>query len=56
MVNAVFSSLAIYFMCTLRLPKTMIKQIDRYRRQCLWRGADINTRKPLRQLVERSRH
>jgi hypothetical protein len=46
MVNAVFSSLATYYMCTLKLPKTVINQIDKLRRHCLWRGADINAKKP----------
>jgi hypothetical protein len=46
MVNAVFSSLPTYYMCTLKLPKTVIKQIDKLRRHCLRRGADINAKKP----------
>jgi hypothetical protein len=46
MVNAIFSSLPTYYMCTLRLPLIVIKQIDKYRRHCLWRGADINAKKP----------
>jgi hypothetical protein len=46
MVNAVFSSLPTFYMCTLKLPKTVIKQIDKLRRHCLWRGADINAKKP----------
>jgi hypothetical protein len=45
MVNAVFS-LPTYYMCTLKLPKTVIKHIDKLRRHCLWRGADINAKKP----------
>jgi hypothetical protein len=47
MVNAVFFSLPTYYMCTLKLPKTVIKHIDKFRRHCLWRGADINAKKPL---------
>jgi hypothetical protein len=46
MVNAVFSSLPTYYMCTLKLPKTVIKHIDKFRRHCLWRGADITAKKP----------
>jgi hypothetical protein len=46
MVNAVFSSLPTYYMCTLKLPKTVIKHIDKFRRHCLWRGADLNAKKP----------
>jgi hypothetical protein len=31
-------------MCTLELPKAIIKQIDKLRKNCLWRGSDINGR------------
>jgi hypothetical protein len=33
-------------MCTFKLPKTVIKQIDKFRQHCLWRGSDINAKKP----------
>lgn len=46
MTNAVLSSLLTFFMCTPVLPKAVIKQIDKYRKYCLWRGSDINARKP----------
>jgi hypothetical protein len=45
MVNAVFSSLSTYYMCTLKLPKTVIKHIDKLGWHCLWRGADLNAKK-----------
>jgi len=32
-------------MCSIALPKTVIKQIDKYRKNCLWRGAAENVRK-----------
>jgi hypothetical protein len=54
MVNVVFSSLPTYFMCTLKLPKTVIKQIDKFRRHCLWRGADINAKNHLKSLGKQS--
>jgi hypothetical protein len=34
-------------MCSIKIPVTIIKQIDKYRRHCLWRGGDINSKKPL---------
>jgi hypothetical protein len=40
--NAVFSSLPTYYMCTLEIPKTVIKQIDKFRKSCLWRGSNVN--------------
>jgi len=40
--NAVFSSLPTYYMCTLELPKAIIKQIDKFRKHCLWRGNRSN--------------
>jgi len=44
--NAVLSALPTFFMCSLKIPKGIIKQIDKYRRHCLWRGCDINSKKP----------
>ena len=32
--NALFSSLPTYYMCTLELPKPVIKQIDKFRKNC----------------------
>jgi hypothetical protein len=46
LVNSVFSTLPTFFMCTLKIPKTIIKQIDIFRKHCLWRGNDISSRKP----------
>jgi len=46
LADAVFTSLPTFFKCTLALPKVVIKQIDKYRKHRLWRGADINARKP----------
>jgi hypothetical protein len=33
-------------MCSFRLPKIEVKQIDKYRKHCLWRGSNINSKKP----------
>jgi hypothetical protein len=33
-------------MCTFKLQKTVIEQIDKYRKHCLWRGADQSSTKP----------
>jgi hypothetical protein len=33
-------------MSTYLLPKTVIKQIDKFRKYCLWRGSDVNNKKP----------
>jgi hypothetical protein len=46
MTNAVLSALPTYTMCTYLLPKTVIKQIDKYRKHCLWRGSDIHSKQP----------
>jgi len=46
LVNAVFSALPTFAMCTFLLPKTVIKQIDRFRKHYLWRGSNINSKKP----------
>jgi len=46
LTNAVFTSLPTFYMCSLELPKAVIKQIDKYRKNCLWQGGEINARKP----------
>lgn len=42
LINSVVSFLPTYFMCTLSLPKTVIAMIDKFRKNCLWRGCDTN--------------
>jgi hypothetical protein len=44
LVNSVLSSLPTYYMCTLKLPITVIDIIDKHRKNCLWRGREF-TRK-----------
>jgi hypothetical protein len=46
MVNSIMSSLPTFYMCTIKLPISLISQIDKYRRHCLWKGGDVNARKP----------
>jgi hypothetical protein len=46
LVNSVMSSLPTFYMCTIKLPISIIKQIDKYMRHCLWRGVDLNAKKP----------
>jgi hypothetical protein len=45
MTNAVLSSLPTFYMCTLELPKAVIKQIDKFRKSYLWTGSNVNGRK-----------
>jgi hypothetical protein len=47
LVNSVFSALPTFFMCTLKIPASIIKHIDIYRKHCLWRGNDTNSKKNL---------
>jgi hypothetical protein len=46
MVNSVLSSLTTFYLCSIKVPITIIKQVEKYRRHCLWRGVDINAKKP----------
>lgn len=46
MTNAVFTVIPIFQMGTYLLPKTVIKQIDTYKKHCLWRGSNVNARTP----------
>jgi hypothetical protein len=38
MLNAAITLITTYAMCTIRLPRGVIDNIDRIRKQCLWRG------------------
>jgi len=44
MVNSVFSALPTYYMCSIVIPPTVIQQIDRFRKHCLWSKGDISRR------------
>jgi hypothetical protein len=46
MVNGVLSSLPTFYMGKLKLPPIVVRQIYKYRKHCMWRGADLNARKP----------
>ncbi|KAL6655429.1 hypothetical protein ACP70R_006255 [Stipagrostis hirtigluma subsp. patula] len=46
MVNSVLSSLPTFYMCSISIPVTVLDQIDKYRRHCLWRGSDPASKKP----------
>jgi hypothetical protein len=45
LINSVLSSLPTYYMCSLKLPVTVIEAIDKFRKNCLWRGKDFNQKK-----------
>jgi len=42
LVNFVFSALPTFYMCSLKIPPRVIKQIDIFRKHCLWSKGDIN--------------
>ena len=44
--NSIFTSFPMFFMSTFSLHKTVIKQVDKYKKHSLWRGSDINDRTP----------
>lgn len=44
MTNSIFSSLPTFFMSTFLLHSTVRDQVDKYKKHCLWRGADDNNR------------
>jgi len=45
LTDSVLSSMPTYTMCSIVLPKTVIKHIDKYRRHCLWRGAEASEKR-----------
>jgi hypothetical protein len=46
MTNVVLSALPTFHLCTFKMHKTVIHQIDKYIKHYLWRGADINDKTP----------
>jgi hypothetical protein len=44
LVNSVLSSLVTFYLCSIKVPITIIKQVDKYMRYCLWRGSDLNAK------------
>ena len=44
MINSAISPIVTYTMCTIKLPRGVIENIDRIRKQCLWRGNTENRR------------
>lgn len=42
LVNSVFSALPTFYMCSLKIPPQVIKQIDTFRKHYLWTKGDIN--------------
>jgi hypothetical protein len=42
LVNSVFLALPTFYMCSLKFSPQVIKQIDVYRKHCLWSSGDIN--------------
>jgi hypothetical protein len=47
MVNSVLSSLATFYMSSIKVPVTILNQLDKYKRHSLWRGGGgLNAKKP----------
>jgi len=46
LTNVVLTALPTFSVCTFLLPRTVIKQIDKFRKHCLWRGSNLNSKKP----------
>jgi hypothetical protein len=46
LVNSVLSSLPIFSMSTLKLYQWVLDECDKYRRHCLWRKKDLNSKTP----------
>lgn len=42
LVNSLLSSLPMYWLSTIKFPKSVIKQIDGFRKNCLWNRHDIH--------------
>jgi hypothetical protein len=47
LVNSVLSALLTFLLCALKIPAATVKKIDAYRKHCLWRGNDVNSKNQL---------
>jgi hypothetical protein len=45
LVNLVLSSMATFYMCSIKVPIEILDQIDKYIRHCSWNGGETNGRK-----------
>jgi hypothetical protein len=45
MVDSILSALPTFYMGKIKIPPIVIKQIDKYRKHCTWRGSDLNAKK-----------
>ena len=45
LTNAVLTALPTFATCSFLVPKIVAKQIDKFRKHCLWRGSDLNNKK-----------
>jgi hypothetical protein len=46
MVNSGLSSLPTFYITIIKLPPTIRRMIDNYRKYCFWRGTDLSDKKP----------
>jgi hypothetical protein len=46
MLNSILSSMPTFYMCAIKVPIKILNQVDQYRRHHLWKGGDINSKKP----------
>jgi hypothetical protein len=46
LVNSVLSSMATFYMCSIKVPIEILNQIDKYRRHCLWNGGILIGKEP----------
>jgi hypothetical protein len=46
MVNSILSVVPTFFMSIIKLQPTITNMIDKYKKQCFWRGSDLNDKKP----------
>lgn len=43
--NSVLTAMLIFTRCTFKFQEIALDHIDKYKKHCLWRGADINAKK-----------
>jgi hypothetical protein len=42
LVNSILSALATFYMCTFKMPMSILEQVDKYRKHYFWNRCDVN--------------
>jgi hypothetical protein len=42
LINSILSAMCTFYMCASKMPISILEQVDKYRKHCLWNRGDVN--------------